>query len=80
MVNILNMNNSPLAAGKYDKSTKRSTQQRHRANAGKSRFEPEWGWALRALRSLQSKQMVEAMKLRDTHFLTYNDKEKWIEH
>jgi hypothetical protein len=41
IVNALPENFSPLPAGRYGKLTKRSTQQHHQANEGKSGFEAE---------------------------------------
>jgi hypothetical protein len=41
MVNAPKTNFTPLPAGRYGKSTKRSTQRRHQANAGKSNLEAE---------------------------------------
>jgi hypothetical protein len=80
MVNGLKKNISPLLAGRYRKSTKRSTQRRHQANDGTSGLEAESIRALGALRSLRSKQKLAAEKRRETHFLSNEEKEKWIEH
>jgi len=77
-VNALKTNYSLLLAGKYGKSTKQSTQQHHQANEVKSDLETERVRALGALRSLQSKTMLAAEKWRDTHFLSNEEKEKWI--
>jgi len=41
MVNAPKKHFSPLLAGRYGKSRKRSTQQRHHANEGKSGLEAE---------------------------------------
>jgi hypothetical protein len=79
MVNAPKKNFSPLPAGRYSKSTKRSTQQRHQANVGKSGLEAERIRALGALRSLRSKKMLAAEKRHKTHFLSNEEKEKWIE-
>jgi len=79
MVNAPKKNLSPLPAGKYGKSTKQSTQRRHQANEGKSGLEAERVRALRALRSLRSKKKLAAEKNRETHFLSNEEKEQWIE-
>jgi len=79
MVNAPNKNSSPLPAGRYGKSTKRSTQRRHHVNEGKSGLEAERVRALGALRSLRSKKKLAAEKRRETHFLSNEEKEKWIE-
>jgi len=39
----------------------------------------EWVRALAALRSLRSKKTLAAEKRQETHFLTHEEKEKWIE-
>jgi len=79
MVNAPKKNFSTLPAGRYGKSTKRSTQWRHHANEGKSGLEAERVRALGALRSLRSKKKLAAEKQRETHFLSNEEKEKWIE-
>jgi hypothetical protein len=79
MVNALKKHFTPLPAGRYGKSTKRSTQRRHHANEGKSSLEAERIRALGALRSLRSKKKLAAEKRRETHFLSNEEKEKWIE-
>jgi len=79
MVNAPKKNFSPLPAGRYGKSSKRSTQQCHQANEGKCGLEAEGVRALRALRSLRSKKKLAAEKRRQTHFLSNEEKEKWIE-
>jgi len=79
MVNAPKKNFSPLPTGRNGKSTKRSTQRRHQANEGKSGFEAERVRALGALRSLRSKKRLAAEKWRETHFLSNEEKEKWIE-
>jgi len=70
MVNAPKMYFSPLPAGKYGKSTKRSTQWRHQANECKGDLDAESIWALGASRSLQSKKKLVAEKRRETHFLS----------
>jgi len=79
MVKALKKHYSPLLAGRYGKSTKHSTQRRHRANEGKSGLEAERIRALGALRSLRFKKKLVAEKQRETHFLIDEEKEKWIE-
>jgi len=79
MVNARKKNFSPLPAGRYGKSTKRSTQRRHHANEGKSGLEAERVRALGALRSLRSKKKLVAEKWRETHFLSNEEKQTWIE-
>jgi hypothetical protein len=79
MVNAPKKNFSPLPVGRYGKSTKRSTQRHHQVNEGKSGLEAERIRALGALRSLRSKKKLAAEKRRETHFLSNEEKEKWIE-
>jgi len=79
MVNAPNKNFSPLPAGKYGKSTKQSTRRRHQANAGMSGLVAERVRALGALRSLRSEKKLAAEKRQETHFLSNEEKEKWIE-
>jgi len=79
MVNAPKTNFSPLPAGRYGTSTKRSTQRRHHANEGKSGLEAERVRALGALRSLRFKKKLAAEKRQETHFLSNEEKEKWIE-
>jgi len=79
MVNAPKKNFSPLPAGRYGKSTKRSTQRRHHANEGKSGLEAQRFRALGALPSLRFKKKLAAEKRRETHFLSNAEKEKWIE-
>jgi len=79
MVNAPKMNFSPLPAGRYGKSKKRSTQRRHQTNEGKSGLVAERIRALWLLRSLRSKKKLAAEKRRETHFLSNEEKEKWIE-
>jgi len=79
MVNAPKKNFSPLPAGRYGKSKKRSTQQRHQANEGKSGLVAQGIRALGALRSLRSKKKLAAEKRRETHFSSHEDKEKWIQ-
>jgi hypothetical protein len=79
MVNTLKKNFAPLAACRYGKSTKRSTQQRHQVNEGKSGLEAERVRALGAWHSLRSKKKLVAETRQETHFLHNEEKEKWIE-
>ena len=79
MVNAPEKNFSPLPAGRYDKSTKRSTQRPHHVNRGKSGFEAETVRALWALRSLRSKKKRVVEKRRETPFLCNQEKHQWIE-
>jgi hypothetical protein len=76
MVNAPIQNFSPLLAGTYGKSTKRSTQRRHQANEDNSGLEAETIRALAALRSLKSKKKLVAEKQQETHFLSNEEKEK----
>jgi hypothetical protein len=78
MVNAPKKNISPLPAGRNGKSTKRSTQWRHQETEGKTGFEGERVRALGALRSLRSKNKLAAEIRQETHFLTNEEKEKWI--
>jgi len=79
IANATKKNLSPFPAGRYGKSSKRSTQRRHHANEGKSGLVAERVRALPALRSLRSKKKLPAEKRRETHFLSNGEKEKWIE-
>jgi len=79
MVNHPKKNFSPLPAGKYGKSTKKSTRRRHQVNEGKSGLVAERVRALGALRSLRSKKKLAAEKRQETHFLSNEAREKWIE-
>jgi len=79
MVNAPKKTHSPLPAGRYGKSTKRSTWRRHPASERKSSLHAELVQALGALRSLRSKTKFAVGKRRETHFLNNEDKERWIE-
>jgi len=79
MVNAPKKNFSPLPAGKYGKSTKHSIPRRHQANEGKSGSVAERVRPLGALHSLRSKKKLAAEKRQQTHFLSNEEKEKWIE-
>jgi hypothetical protein len=78
MVNPPKMHCSPLPAGKHGKSTKRSTQLHDNAKEGKSGFQAERVRALGALCSLRSKKKLAAEKQCEMHFLSNEEKEKWI--
>jgi len=62
MVNDPKWNLSPHPAGKYDKSSKKTTRPRHQANEGKSSVEAEMVQALGALPSLRLKKKVVVEK------------------
>jgi hypothetical protein len=79
MVNAPKKNFSPLLAGKYGKSTKHPPHWRHQLNEGKSGLVAERVRALGALRRLRSKKKLAAKKRQETHFLSNEEKEKWIE-
>jgi len=79
MVNAPKKNLTPLPAGKYGKSTKQSTQRCHRANEGKSGLQAERVRAIGALRSFRFKKKLVAEKKRETHFLSNEEKQRWIE-
>jgi len=79
-VNAPKKNYSPLPAAKYGKLPTQCTQRRHQANEGNSGLETERVRALRALGSMQSKKKLDAEKRRETHFLSNEEKEKWIDH
>jgi len=79
MVNAPKKNFSPLPVGRSGKSIKRSTQWRHPANDGKSGLEAERVRALGELRSLRSKEKLAVEKRRETHFLSNEENEKWME-
>jgi len=79
IVNAPKKNFLPLPADRYGKSTKRSTQQCHQANQGKSSFEAERVRVFGALHSLRSKIKLTAKKRQETHFLWIEEEEKWIQ-
>jgi len=79
MVNAPKKHLSPLLVGKYGKLTKLSTRRLHQANEGNSGLEAERVRALGALCSLRSTKKLTAEKIRDTHFLSHEEKEQWIE-
>jgi len=70
---------SPLPAGRYGKSTKKSTPQRHQVNNVQWGLEAGRVWALGALRSLQSRKNFSAEKRQETHFLCNEEKDILIE-
>jgi len=79
MVNAPNKNLSPLPAGTHGESAQKSTPQRHQANQGRSGWEAERVRALGAVRSLRSEKKLSAQKWQETHFLSNEEKDKWIE-
>jgi hypothetical protein len=79
MANAPKKNLSPLPAGKYGKLMKHSTLLHHHANTGKSGLEAERVRVLGALRSLRSKKKLAVEKQRETHILSKEEREKWIE-
>jgi len=79
MVYAQKLDFSPLAAGKYGKSTQWSTQQHHQANEGKSGLEAERGQALGALRSLRSNKKRGAEEQCEMHYLVIKEKAKFME-
>jgi len=79
MVNARKKNFSPLPAGNYRNSTKRSTRRHHQANDGESGSDADRVRALQALHSLGSKKKLAAEKLQEMHILSNEDKDKWIE-
>jgi len=79
MVNAPKLNCSPLPAGQYGKRRMRSIQRPHQANDGMSGLEAERVQAIGALCSLGSKKKFAAVKWWETHFLSNEEKEKWIE-
>jgi len=79
MVNAPKKNLSPLPAGKYGQSTQHSTRWCHQANKGKNSLEAERVRALGALRHLWSNKKFAAEKQREIHFLSNEEREKWIE-
>ena len=79
MVNAPEKNFSPLPAGSYCKLTKRSTQQSHQANKGKSGLKGRRVRALGALLSLRSNMKLAVEKPRETHFLSNEEKVQCIE-
>jgi len=79
MVNAPKKNISPLSAGRSGKLMKRSTQRRLQANEGKRGLVAETVRTHVALRSSRSKEEHAAEKRRETHFLSNEEKEQWIE-
>jgi len=79
MVNAPRKNLSPLLAGKYGKSTKKSTPWHHQVNFGNSRLDVEMVRALGALRRLRSTKKLSVQKQREMHIITNAVNEKWIE-
>jgi len=79
MVNAPTMALSPLPAGKCGKSTKQFPRQRHQADEGNSALEAERVRTLGALRRFGSKKKLAAENTRETHFLSNEENEQWIE-
>jgi len=79
MVNATKKNFLRLPVGRYGKLVKRPTQRRHHVNECKIGLAAERNRALGALRRLRSKKKLAAQKRRETHFLSNEEKEKWIE-
>jgi hypothetical protein len=79
MVNAPKMNFSPLPEGKYGKSRKKLTRRCHQVNDGNSGLVAERVRALGAMHSLRSTKNLAAGKRQETHCLSNEEKEKWIE-
>jgi len=79
MVNGLKKNISPLPAGKYGTSTKQSTRWRHQANEAKCSLEADRVRTLGEWRSLQYIKKLSAEKRYETHYISNEEKVKWIE-
>jgi hypothetical protein len=79
MVNVPQKIFLPHLAGRYGKLAMRSTQRHHQANEGKIGLEAEEIRALGALRSLRSKKKRVVETGREMHFLSNEEKEKWID-
>jgi hypothetical protein len=78
MVNAPKKTLSALPAGNSGKSTKHSTRPCHQGNKGNSGLEAEKIRALGALLSLQSKIRLAVEKRQETHFVSNEEREKWI--
>jgi hypothetical protein len=79
MVNALKNIFSPPPAGRNGKLTKRSTQWHHQAYEAKRGLEAVRVSAVGALRSFRSKMELVEETQRETHFLSNEENEKWIE-
>jgi len=79
MVNALKKNVSPLLPGKYGNLNKQSTRRHHQANEGKSGLEADRVRALGVLHSNLSKKKFSAVKRRETHLLSNEETERWVE-
>jgi len=79
MVNAPKINASPLPAVKYGKSTKRSTERHHQPNEGKRGWEVERVRTFGAFCNLWSTKKHAAKKWPETHFLSNEEKDTWIE-
>jgi len=79
MRNAQNKILSPVPAGKYGKLTKCSIWRRHRAKDGKSGLEPDRVRALGTLHSYRYNKKLVAGKQWESHLVSNDEKEKWIE-
>jgi len=79
MVNAPRKYFAPLPVLRYGKSTNWSTQWCHQGNEGKSRLEAERVRVHGALQSLGSKMKLAVQTPQETHFLSNEENEKWIE-
>ena len=79
MVNTPKNTLSPLPAGKYGKSTKQSTRWRHHVNEGKSGIDAERVCTHGALLSFRSEKKLVVENTQETHYLSNEKKEQWIE-
>jgi len=64
--------------GKYGKLTKKTIWQRHQPNKGNIALHTDRFRALRALRGLRSRRKLSAEKSWEMHFLSNEEKGKWI--
>jgi len=78
MVITLRKNFSPLPVGKSDKSRKCSIERRHHVHEWKSGLDAERVRAFGAWHSLRCKRKLVVQQQRETHFLSYEEKENWI--
>jgi hypothetical protein len=79
MVNAPKNYLSPLPAGKYGKLTKLCTRRHHHMNKGNSGLEVERVRALEASHSLRCKKKLSVENRWETHLLSNEGKENWIE-
>jgi hypothetical protein len=78
-VNALRKSFSPLPAGRYGKSSNKSSRGNHQANEKTSGLDVERVRAVGAVCSLRSKKQLPADKRHEMHFLGNEVKAKWIE-